>query len=78
LTADTYNSHEAITRLPKSVQEARTNRIWRGLVHQTYQRPCAPEDQVKEEEDAPDLFPYLEEVNREAAERDAFRGKVML
>jgi hypothetical protein len=78
LTSDTLAVHEAITRMPKSVQEARTNRIWNGLVHQTYQRPCPEEWQTKKEDDIPDLTPYLEEHIRETKARESFRGKVII
>lgn len=62
-------------RLPKSVQEARSNRIKQAFVLSAGQKQLEDGKWTAEADDIPDLYPYAVEVEREFADREAFRGK---
>lgn len=66
----------ASTRLPLSVQEARTDRLYKALVYNSH-HTIAPEDQwVKPVDDYPYLQPYLQEVKEEITARRRFRSRL--
>lgn len=75
MIADVEHIHEAILRLPKKTQEARANRIKQAFVLSAAQKQLDDDKWTKESEDIPDLYPYAVEVEREFADREAFRGK---
>lgn len=67
---------EALLRLPKSELIARTSRIREALVANSQNRQLPEEMWTKPEEDTPYLSPYIQEVQREWADRAAFRCRV--
>lgn len=73
---DCYDStpevEEAIRRLPAEVFDARNKRIAIAFHHSLNKSYLPKEQWTKYEEDVKYLEPYLEEVQRENAERDAY------
>lgn len=67
---------EATLRLPKQVMIERTNRIREALVANSQGRQLPEEQWTKAEEDTPYLHPYITEVQKEWADRAAFRSRI--
>jgi len=67
---------EACLRLPKQVLIDRTNRIREALVANSQARQLPEEMWTKPEEDTPYLYPYIAEVQKEWADRAAFRCRI--
>lgn len=66
---------EALVRIPKSELIERTNRIREALVADSQNR-VLPEDQwTNMKVDFPYLYPYINEVKKEWADRKAFRSR---
>lgn len=69
---DTPEVTEAIRRLPADVFDARNKRITLA-VHASLNKTYLPKEQwTKYEEDVKYLEPYLEEIRRENAEKEAY------
>jgi hypothetical protein len=75
LIADVEHIHEAIVRLPKKIQEARSNRIKQAYVLSAGQKQLDDDKWLTESQDIPDLYPYAVEIERKLADREEFRGK---
>ena len=67
---------EACLRLPQQELINRTNRIREALVANSQRRQLSEEHWTKSEEDTPYLHPYITEVQREWADRAAFRTRI--
>ncbi|XP_055321017.1 cytochrome b-c1 complex subunit 7-like [Sitodiplosis mosellana] len=70
--ASTPEVEEAIRRLPPDVFDARNKRIQLAFHHSLCKTYLPKEQWTKYEEDVKYLEPYLEEVEREKAEQDAY------
>jgi ubiquinol-cytochrome c reductase subunit 7 len=66
---------EALRRLPKNVQDDRQHRITRALYLSMRKEVLPKQEWTKFEEDIKYLQPYLEEVEREFAEREEWNKK---
>lgn len=66
----------ACLRLPKQVLIDRTNRIREALVANSQGRQLPENQWTKHEEDTPYLYPYITEVQKEWADRAAFRSRI--
>lgn len=65
---------EAVRRLPADVFDARNKRLLLATQASLCHTYLPKEQWTKYEEDVKYLDPYLDEVNREKAERDAYIG----
>lgn len=71
---ETPDVKEALKRLPTKLQDERNFRQYRALHLSMCQRILPKEQWTKYEEDVRYLEPYLEEVQRERAEKEEWKN----